>query len=98
MGLGGSVASRSATPDLVRIVRIARMHLIDQANVLKYFKEKKMGIIRKAVIGSMIIGAGALVAAQNKKAVTKIKKDVTKAAKKVLRSPVAKKIRRKATQ
>ncbi len=56
-----------------------------------------MGIIRKAVIGSIIIGAGALAAAQNKKAVDKIRKDVTQAAKKALRSPVAKRIRRQVT-
>lgn len=45
-----------------------------------------MGVIRRAVLGSLIVGAGAMALAKNKKTVIKMGKDVNKAAKKVLRN------------
>ena len=42
-----------------------------------------MGIVRKAVIGSLIVGLGAVAMTQNKKTTVKIRKNVTRMAKKV---------------
>ncbi|GEM_PF-5134296 len=53
-----------------------------------------MGITRKVVIGTLIVGAGALALSRNKKAVGKIRENVSKATKKVLHNGLVKKGRR----
>ena len=53
-----------------------------------------MGILRKAAIGTLVIGLGAAVAAGNKKAARKIKKAFERTAKTVAHSAPVKKARR----
>ena len=53
-----------------------------------------MGILRKAAVGSLIVGLGALAVAKNKKSLNKLRKNLSTVAKKALKTPAAKNARR----